>query len=361
MSIRQMSARLHHLTWVGFVFLFLMILAGPSTAEESWNVDFINRVDNCTPQDIVVDDNIAYVASDGFLAVLDVSDVSTPVLLTNYETPDRTVLIDKNDNLLYTTGYNFDSIQWVYESYLRIFDVSQPDQPVQLSEFYVPGYAQQLQVSGSFVFVVTTNHNQGGFFIIDVSDPTEPVQAYFNASDGIISFFATDTTLYTCNADSTFTTYDLPDHSNPQLLGSCEMEKLGYDVYVENGLAYAIGFSVWNDNRIQIFDVNDPQNPTFVVGHALAMNMTRKIFVRDTLAYINDTNDLGIFDVSDPLNIAQINVWDDTRYLRSFFIKNDKLYVVDENAGIGIIDITDPHQLWKLAFTTHPDLPGTFF
>ncbi len=54
---------------------------------------------------------------------------------------------------------------------LRIIDVSDPTGPIELGHYDTPGVAQGVEVHGNDAFIAT-----GGLLVLDVTDPPLPVE-----------------------------------------------------------------------------------------------------------------------------------------------------------------------------------------
>ena len=64
---------------------------------------------------------------------------------------------------------------------LRIIDISDPSAPVETGFYDTPGFAQGVAVSGNYAYVAD---GQSGVRIINVSDPAAPVEVGFNVMAG---------------------------------------------------------------------------------------------------------------------------------------------------------------------------------
>ncbi len=165
-------------------------------------------------QGIFVRGNYAYVA-DGFagLVILDISDITNPVLVGVYNTPGYALRVYVVDNLAY-----------VADSYggLRIIDVSDVSNPHEIGHHQTPGYARDVVVKNGYAYVAD---NEGGLLIFDVTDPSNPVE--------ISSFPIPEETNYLTlyqrcgvnfvfvSTDSGIRQIDISDIYNPRDLGFC--------------------------------------------------------------------------------------------------------------------------------------------
>ncbi|MFX1572354.1 MAG: LVIVD repeat-containing protein [Promethearchaeota archaeon] len=126
---------------------------------------------NCSLDDIQVDGSIAYIASYHGLKIIDLSNLTNPIELSQY-TPDdyddwyRRCLF--KDDVIYVVG------GWgVNKEYIDIIDVSNPSNPIKLGHYKdMYGYPEDLAIHDNILYVA----NLRGISLIDVSNPSKPVQ-----------------------------------------------------------------------------------------------------------------------------------------------------------------------------------------
>ncbi|MCK5158891.1 MAG: hypothetical protein KAR08_07025, partial [Candidatus Heimdallarchaeota archaeon] len=118
-----------------------------------------------TAINVVVDDNIAYLADDEEgLLILDVTDPTNPVFLSQYSDGSGFAwdLWIEND-LLYLADH-LDG--------LEIIDVSNPTNPIKIGEFHDGSAALCVEVRDDLAFVADFTD---GLEILDISDPSNPI------------------------------------------------------------------------------------------------------------------------------------------------------------------------------------------
>jgi len=116
---------------------------------------------------------------------------------------------------------------------LVIIDVSDPSNPVELGSFRDDGFPMKLDVEGEFVYMADT---LGSLRIINVSDPTNPEQV-------------------------------------GEYTGSGEI----YDVQVIGNIAYVADYGL----GLILIDVRDPRNPTFITSWGNGRNGRDVVVVGD--------------------------------------------------------------------------------
>ncbi|MCX7785758.1 MAG: hypothetical protein N2201_05995, partial [candidate division WOR-3 bacterium] len=102
------------------------------------------------------------------LIIYNVSQPSLPRLICQYRIEGVCHSIYVRGQYAYVTSIYLGNLGG-----LRIFDVSNPAQPFQVSYLPLPGVGP-IDVSGNYAYLVG-----GGFYIIDISNPYAPTQMYY--------------------------------------------------------------------------------------------------------------------------------------------------------------------------------------
>lgn len=186
-------------------------------------------------------------------------------------------------NLAYIINYGAD-----YD--LEIFNITNPSQPVKLSSLAVGG-GYTLAKYDDYIYV---GDNGDYVKIIDVSNPKTPFQV------GTVKTHAGTTLASSISGDYYFVAccyglkiYKIADLVSLKELKAVDTIGVGYDVVVENNLAYfadgGAGF--------KIFNVSDPSNPV-LIGTSMTSYHSTCIYVKGNLAF----TDGRILNITDPTN-----------------------------------------------------------
>jgi len=101
---------------------------------------------------------------------------------------------------------------------------------------------------------------------------------------------------------------------------------------------------ILDETGIQIIDVSDPEDPTYLNCYELSENCM-DIEVIGYVAYIANAQDgLLIFDVSNPQNPQLISVLDTPDGALSLVVRNNIAYIADRHSGVQIIDVSNPYN-----------------
>ena len=145
---------------------------------------------------------------------------------------------------------------------LDIIDISNLSRPVKVGNFDAGGFANRVDVSGNYAYITTGKE----LVIVDVSDPALPV--------GVSRYFATGSVsdvqvkgnyaylaIGYCMDCNILEVIDVSSPSSPFLAGQCSTPGRHYatSVFVRGSYAYlALDFALY------IFDITDPTTPLFV-------------------------------------------------------------------------------------------------
>lgn len=298
--------------------------------------------------DVSMEGSTAYVA-DAFkgLRVLDVSDPTHPTELGGYEVSEGHA---GSVAVIGGAAYVADRI-WG----LRVVDVSDPSIPIQVG-FYGPlGYADGVEVSSNFAYIVSTF----GVRVVDISDPSYPIEVGAYDSQGYATSVAVEGNyvyvagMYGGDEQGLYV-IDVFDPTDPSLVGYCEKYVGAYrDMVVTGGIAYIV-----NEWGLEVISVADPYNPTLIAYVDLVElpSMTVGVEVTGEVAYVTEEwVGLKIVDVSDPTNPSLIGVYDSPGYALNVDVVENYAYVSD-HGGLQIVDVSDPANPVGLGFY---ETPGT--
>lgn len=173
--------------------------------------------------------------------------------------------------------------------------------PTALAFVSLPGYGNNVDVSGDFAFVAS---GAAGLAVVDVSDRSTP---------------------------TVVATADTPGNAN--------------DVKIVGDLAYVADGA----SGLQIFDVSNPFAPSPVSALDTPGN-AQDVTVRGGLAYVADGSSLQIVDVSDAAAPAAVGSLNGTS-TRGVDVADDGLLgvVAEGGSGIRVVDLADPSSPSVLA------------
>ncbi len=317
--------------------------------EDRWNVDLVARVDNPQPLDIVVQNNVAYVAANGFLTILDVSDPARPRLIKNVETPGGCVALDAAYPFVYLLGIESRHVR------LTVLDISQPTQAREVGRIIVPynplgGYlfstVNEIQVYQQTAYIRSYNY----LFIVDVSDPARPVLlTTLEATGQIHAAVVADDLLYLSGRDSTVVIYDVSHPAQPDTISVIDTRDWGVvrRLYPAGNKLYLTRYE-----SLKILDITLPQLPIEIAAHRLPGVDSYQLLIQDNLLYVPGVSEgyqsVQIFDVGDPAFVPFLGEF--RVGFGGFYLDGRHLYLTNHRRGVYVVEVSDPVKLTLSGF-----------
>lgn len=172
-----------------------------------------------------------------------------------------------------------------------VFDITDPSNPIKLSQICVNGLIMQIFIRDSLLFVSSYGN---GVEIYNIADPINSVkvsQINVPARD----FCLKDTFAY-CVAEDSLRIINIADILSPYQVGACWDSS--YTISISGNYVYTGGR--W---KLSVIDVSNPANPT-VVNFLSVWVYTLTCDGNHCYCVLN-TNGFTIYNISDPLNIWQ--------------------------------------------------------
>jgi hypothetical protein len=208
--------------------------------------------------DAVLDGDLAYlVGRSTGLQIVDMSDPTQPVVVEVHDTVGagaRVKGIDVKGGYLYIADG---------DSGLLIYDLN--DLPTS-TLYQTPLFsASDVEVVGDIAYVTYSGipTQDSGVEILDVSDPTSPIFLGSFITDGFAREVTVEgTTVYVSDSDNGLVILDASDPSLPQLLGTFPTSgSLRTDAVIVGNTAFVVSFF---SESFQIIDVSDPTSPALL-------------------------------------------------------------------------------------------------
>ena len=262
--------------------------------------------------------------------------------------------LDAVGDLLYASGYATNT--------LSIWNVVDPESPALLgyTTFQLDGPVD-LQVVGNRAYLASQNSNM--LTILDVSDPADISHVgdstqYLDYPQGLhvsgkYAYVASPGNDGRYDGLTIFDVTDAPAEIAATSFVTTHLEGTS-DVFVLDSYAYVTSR---DNNRLVVFDVSDPGQPTAVSYTGQALSQPVRVTVSGIYAYIvaEGANAVVVYDVSNPAQIAFLGqvttAGTQLTHPRSIHVSGDRAYVAfagDEgtgaNGGLAVLDISDPAQ-----------------
>ncbi len=326
-------------------FIFLLISnAGFVMAQDSQGVDFVGYLPG-TIEDVHIQGDFAYCATQCGLLVLDVSAATDPVqvaFLPLYH--EEHLFLSLYRGLAVDGDFAYLVGPW---GPLQIVDISNPVSPLLVGTCDALEYAYDVVASGGFAYVTDENE---GLRIIDVSDPAEAHQVGFVALPGRSRGLVLDeTTVYVATYIDGLRIIDVSNPAAPVEIGVFDVGGSHRDVDVAGDLA----FVTWGGG-IRIVDVGVPGAPVEVGAFSAAeFGSVFDVDVVGEYAYLSYVSTgLRIVDISDPelpFEVGSCDIYGPSTHL---MVAGDHTYLATGYRGLHIIDIEKPEE---------PTIAGWYF
>ncbi|MCL6591934.1 MAG: putative Ig domain-containing protein [Firmicutes bacterium] len=315
------------------------------------------------------------------LYTLDIRDLTRPLLINTYpQTPAKYRYISKYDHYLYINDYNYG---------IRIFDIANPKQPVNIGGTVIAGEGHWLWVNEDATRAYLSQTFGGAIYAIDITTPQNPKiigKPYWDGEwqSDKCPIFGKNNIIFDVT-DASINLVDFSDPSNPYKIGDCPgfpSDAIGFDVDMNQNLLFTVYTQKTTEHyftkHLAVHDISQPNNPRLISELALPLqsgyyNMLH-IKAAGNYVYLTSTLDKKflIIDVSNPNAPLIKSIFDGSAYFNDFefryggniAVSKGIAYInsgeISTNRGIHIIDISNPSQPTYLRLLSCGDMPQDF-
>ncbi|MBI2422886.1 MAG: hypothetical protein HYV27_08650 [Candidatus Hydrogenedentes bacterium] len=280
--------------------------------------------------DVFAVGNIAYVCSDIFLHMVNISNPANPLLLGSYTSLQGPCYIVKVLN-----GYAY--IVTGSET-VDIVDVSNPSAPAGLAVAQIPDVdLQNISVAGGYMYAAGW---YGGFKAVDISNASAPLLvgsfatlgvAYAVAVQGHYAFVAVN--------NLGLEILDITNPMNPESVGNLASGPYTHNLTVAGDYAYLTGNG---QGGLMVVDITSLTAPTLAGVYRSDADSIMDIVKIGNYAYASSITDgLYVLDVSQPdhpVTVATENSHGSTRLA----IRGSNLYIASDRLGFRVFDVGVP-------------------
>jgi len=221
--------------------------------------------------------------------------------------------------------------------------------PTALSFISIPGFANNVDVSGNFAYV---GAGAAGLQVVDVTDRRSPhivgsLDTPGNANDVRV----VGNRAYVADGSAGLQIIDVSNPANPTLLGTLDTAGEANDVVIVGNLAYVAD----GPTGLKIIDVSNPQAPV-LLGTLDTPGIARGVDVSGNIAVIADASSVRTVDVGNPASPAPLGSISATD-ARDLTVDGNIAYVADFSGSLRVISFSTPTAPQLLA-TTPQSLGG---
>lgn len=279
----------------------------------------------------------AYVADWGRgLCIVDLRNPNQPTVVGRFDlTTDRNAVSD-----IAVQGSLVYMVDWSHGIY--VIDVSDPTEPTQVSFFATAGLPAAIAVNGPMVYVGESINDQGfggSVRIFDLTDLDNPVEHSQFYTSKVAQLVVVDQTLYVADNEGGLRILDVRDPDNIQMLGQYADTWFAMDVAIQNDLAF-----VATTAGLEIVDISDATQPTAV--SRVESGLVDGVVVADDQLYIGVDGGIQQIDIRQPSNpqiVANLLLARDSWILPAL---HDEAIVALSYHGGGMFVIREQHQLF---------------
>lgn len=291
--------------------------------------------------DVEVRGNYAYLADDtGGLRVIDISNPSNPVEIGYYIYPEYAWAIAVLGLYAYVVDNRIG---------LWIIDISNPSNPQGVACDTLPDYARKVSVSSTYAYVADY---YGGLRIVDISEPSLPQEVgYYDSPGRACGVAVIDTFAYVADHWSGLKICNISDPANPIEVGGCGTPSDALDVKVSGDYAYVANWVC----GLRIIDISNPSS-CYEIGYYDTPGSASNLVLDDTLVYIADRGaGLRIVNVSNPSNPIEIGFYVTPGLVLDVAVSDPYAYVTDWTCGMKIINISNPSSPYQVGYYSPDD------
>lgn len=328
--------------------------------------------------------NLLYLASHrGGFQIIDIADPANPQQLSEIDTPglawslaiqgDRLYVADDDTGLLifdvkdpkapkqigqFTPGTAVeevlirDNIAFIacFDDGIYMLDIADPAQPKVISHTRLPGNSRGLDLIGDQLYVASW---LAGIHILDVSKPAAPkILGSYDTRGATWGLKVVNDHLYAMDWWGGVAVLDVSDPTNPHVVGDYhERGRINDIATLEYTGKYAgsYAFAAQGSNGLQVFDINNPLNPTWITGVNFPGDAQHITLAADRAYLAMGDGGLAIADISNPFEARWLSTTATDGRITDVIVDKHRAWLLDALQGVLLYDISNPQQPRQLA------------
>ena len=202
-----------------------------------------------------------------------------------------------------------------------------------LSAISIPGYANNVDISGDYAYVAS---GDSGLTIVDVSDRTSPeIVSTLDTAGVSIDIKVMGETVFIADGDAGLQIIDVSDVTAPALIATHDTAGFAQDLQVDFQYAYVAD----GNEGIEIVDITNLNTP-FTASTLGGLGEAKGIDVEGDVAVVVAGSALHVVDVQDrsgPVLTGSVNIGQ----VKDVVVSGDYAYVAAYSTGHRVVKITD--------------------
>jgi hypothetical protein len=241
----------NHIFAAGNYGLAIIDISNPTTPVLVSSIDTLGEI-----VDVFVTDSYAYLLTSSRLKIVDIGDCAHPKIIGDCAVPGGS-----GNALFMQAGFAYTA-----GDYINLFDISDPTQPKCVSSITGIYAVRDIAVAGEWTFVVTETE----FLVINVKDPSNPVVYHFeDLHEKGYSISVRGEYGYVGDHEGKFKIINIKDPLNPTLTGFCGLPDGASSISLQADYAYA----VVRMDGFYLISIKDPARP-YVEEYFLEWNLS---------------------------------------------------------------------------------------
>ena len=271
--------------------------------------------------DIELSGNLAYVGGTGGLWIIDVSNINSPVLKSNYRPSGS----GAGGGQVYGIGVDGNNLFLCLRSKgLDIMNISNPSSPVRVGSRYQYFGNRSYEHAIIFNDIAYLAVHDYGVEVLDITNPSNPLHITEVLTSNAFTLARKDNYIYVADGTAGLTVLDITDPRSPKNIISVSVSALALDIVVNGNYAYLAAGS----SGLYIFDISDPESPV-IISNYYKSGFTTHINVSGNFAYLANWDNVDIVDIADPFNPNQAGSQHSFARAMAIAVKDNTFYVGD--------------------------------
>ena len=242
---------------------------------------------------------------------------------------------------------------------LKIVNISDSSNPFIIGSYDTASTAQSVFVDGDYAFIADYegDADNDNILILDISDPSNPSQLGYcsifdDAGDAARDIVVSNGLAFVANNEGGFSIVNVTDPYNPSEISSKDTAGTALNLAIEGDYIYLAD----GTNGLVIIDINNPLIPTIATTYSTGISFATNIVIESNYAYVVDfDNGIIAVNVTDPTTPTFAGSWSKSGATDAYVCEN-YLYVTDRNDGFSVLDIANPTDLIFIHTLTLPGI-----
>lgn len=250
---------------------------------------------------------------------------------------------------------------------LYIYDISTPSTPTLLgSSINNSAYSNSIALSGNYAFV---SDLWNGLKIFDVSTPSNPVQLSFTGDGGSSAVGILGNYAYVGYGANSVKIFDVSNPSAPYFITSYSANSASANSVSQITLSGIYAFISFGLGGVDIVDISNPLAPVHKATIPASGGQSTSVLVEGQYAYVTGSHSIRIIDIANPSNPQVIDTLPiNGSNLQGATVSNNQVFITDDGSMLRVINLplspdfvsTQNDTISVNVVNVPPEISGTF-